>query len=58
MGDTNNLDLTKPEYLSDGEAAVASMNENMDRIDALIGNIVTYEGEMLVYKGEMVISIL
>ena len=58
MGDTNNLDLTKPAYLSDGQTAVASMNENMDKIDALIQNIVVHDGAIVTYDGEIVISVL
>lgn len=55
---TNNLGLEQPEYLSDGEMAVGFINTNMSKVDALVGNILCHEGEMLTYEDELLISVL
>ena len=55
---TSNLGLEQPVYLSDGETAVAAMNSNMTKVDALISSVVWYEGEILMYENELVVSVL
>ncbi len=55
---TNNLGLEQPAYLSDGATAVAAVNTNFAVIDALIGNILCYEGDVLTYENEILISVL
>lgn len=56
MSTTTNLGLTKPAYLSDGQTAVSAVNTNFDTIDALIGNILVYDGEILTYGNELLIT--
>ncbi len=55
---TTNLGLEQPVYLSDGETAVIAVNSNFTKIDALIADVVCYEGNIVTHNNELVISVL
>ncbi len=55
---TTNLGLEQPEYLSDGETGINAYKDNYAKIDALIGDILCYDGDILTYEDEILISVL
>jgi len=55
MDYTTKLKLGQPAYLSNGKTAVIQVNANFAIIDALISNILCYEGNVLTHNNEVLI---
>lgn len=50
---TVNLGLEQPEYLSDGETAVDSVNDNFSTIDVIIDNLFVHDGDLVTSNGSL-----